>query len=177
MHCPPAKSAVYWCAQLYVRHDDHAVVLAHLNSFRLPAAAWECIQVSPTRKRAEGAPCAGVSKPLKRRPHYHSSSLAVTAHTQTCSPLLGLPQTVQVLEHMQAASCAHSVHLTRVVHVQRVNFSYLDAGALKRLGQFYNVPEANYGCSLDELAYAVASAFTQDVWLSALLSTLLPIPL
>ena len=64
------------------------------------------------------------------------------------------------------------------MHVQRVNFSYLDAGALKRLGRFYNVPEASHGCSLDELAYAVASAFTQDVCLSALPFILLvwPIP-
>ena len=50
-----------------------------------------------------------------------------------------------------------------VVHVQRVNFSGLDAGALKRLGRFYNVPEAHYGCSLDELAYAVATAFVREV--------------
>ena len=53
--------------------------------------------------------------------------------------------------------------------MQRVNFSYLDAAALKRLGRFYNVPEAEaqYGCSLDELAYAVASAFTREVMLFA----------
>ena len=53
--------------------------------------------------------------------------------------------------------------------MQRVNFSYLDAAALKRLGRFYNVPEAEaqYGCSLDELAYAVACAFTREVMLFA----------
>lgn len=49
--------------------------------------------------------------------------------------------------------------------MQRVNFNCLNAGALKRLGQFYNVPEVQYGCSLDELAYAVAGAFTREVWL------------
>ena len=50
-----------------------------------------------------------------------------------------------------------------------MNFSYLDAAALKRLGRFYNVPEAEaqYGCSLDELAYAVACAFTREVMLFA----------
>ena len=57
--------------------------------------------------------------------------------------------------------------------MQRVNFNCLNAGALKRLGQFYNVPEVQYGCSLDELAYAVAGAFTREVrllnWLHKLL--------
>ena len=54
-----------------------------------------------------------------------------------------------------------------------MNFSYLDAAALKRLGRFYNVPEAQYGCSVDELAYAVASAFMREVGFSTSLS---PVP-
>ncbi|CAL5229913.1 g13335 [Coccomyxa viridis] len=44
----------------------------------------------------------------------------------------------------------------------RVNFNRLNAGALRRLGQFYNVPEVQCGSSLNELAYAVANAFTQE---------------
>ena len=54
------------------------------------------------------------------------------------------------------------------VNVQRVNFNYLGATALERLGRFYNVPEAHYGCPLDELAYAVATAFMREVPFSAL---------
>ena len=51
--------------------------------------------------------------------------------------------------------------------MQRVNFNYLGATALERLGRFYNVPEAHYGCPLDELAYAVATAFMREVPSSA----------
>ena len=52
--------------------------------------------------------------------------------------------------------------------MQRVNFNYLGATALERLGRFYNVPEAHHGCPLDELAYAVATAFMREVPFCAL---------
>ena len=74
-----------------------------------------------------------------------------------------------VRRHAQVSlNACLSLWLTECVHLQRVNFNCLNAGALRRLGQFYNVPEVRYGSSLNELAYAVANAFTQEVRLCCL---------
>ena len=75
--------------------------------------------------------------------------------------------TAGVLADVSSAAPQGCHHTDDVFYLQRVNFSYLEPAALKRLGQFYNVPEAQYGCSLDELAYAVASAFMREVQPSA----------
>lgn len=75
--------------------------------------------------------------------------------------------TAMVLADVSSAAPQGCHHTDDAIYLQRVNFSYLEPAALKRLGQFYNVPEAQYGCSLDELAYAVASAFMREVQPSA----------
>ena len=68
-----------------------------------------------------------------------------------------------VIRHLQVSLTSLLPSGRQSVPLQRVNFNRLNAGALRRLGQFYNVPEVQCGSSLNELAYAVANAFTQEV--------------
>ena len=71
---------------------------------------------------------------------------------------------LSALTHQATTACnVGALPSNNGVNVQRVNFNYLGATALERLGRFYNVPEAHYGCPLDELAYAVATAFMREV--------------
>ena len=78
---------------------------------------------------------------------------------------------LSALTHRATTACnVGALPSNNGVNVQRVNFNYLGATALERLGRFYNVPEAHYGCPLDELAYAVATAFMREVPFLALAS-------